>query len=80
MIDQYIYDGSFEGFLTAVFEVYDRKPTRVKIVSERLVTENFFDEEHTVYTDQVKSDRVWKGIEDKIGKKAGKSHLQSIFK
>lgn len=71
MIDQYIYDGTFEGFLTAVFEVYDRKPIRVKIVSERLVTVNFFDEEHTIYTDQAKSDRVWKGIEDKIGKKAG---------
>lgn len=71
MIDQYIYDGTFEGFLSAVFEVYERKPLVVKIVSERIATENFFDEEHTIYTDQVKADRVWKGIQTKIGKKAG---------
>lgn len=71
MIDQYIYDGTFEGFLTAVFECYQRKPTVVKIVAERIAQENFFDEEHTVYTDQTKADRVWKGIQTKLGKKAG---------
>ncbi len=71
MVDQYIYDGTFEGFLTAVFEVYELKPDVVQIVSERIQEENFFDEEHKVYTDQAKADRVWKGIQTKLGKKAG---------
>jgi len=69
MVDQYIYDGTFEGFLTAVFDFYERKPTIVKILKERITDKNFFDEEYKVYTDEAKADRVWKGIQTKIGNK-----------
>lgn len=69
MLEQYIYDGTFEGFLTCVFDYYDRKSFVVKMVTEKIANPDFFCDEHKVYTEQKKADRVWKGIQSKIGKK-----------
>ena len=71
MLEQYIYDGTFEGYLSAIFDFYDLKPTVIQIVKKEIATDNFFDDTHTVYTDDKKADRVWKGIQTKIGARAG---------
>ncbi len=69
-VEHFIYDGTFEGYLTAIFEFYERKPTIVKIVRDQFAEETLFDETHNVYTDTKKADRVWKGIHTKIGSNA----------
>ncbi|MDR1054898.1 MAG: TIGR03915 family putative DNA repair protein [Prevotellaceae bacterium] len=58
----YIYDGTFDGFLTVVFEVYASKQKPLQIVSRLCWEPNFFDVNKQVATDKLKSERVWKGI------------------
>lgn len=76
MVAQFVYDGTFEGFLTGVFDFYERKPLVVKFVKEEEANHSFFDEMHRVYTEEKKADRVWKGIQKKIGH----SVAQSIYR
>ena len=46
-----VYDGSFEGLLTAVFEVFEYQLPSPQIVSaENYVTENIFAEVHQAIT------------------------------
>ncbi|GIJ94986.1 DNA metabolism protein [Capnocytophaga stomatis] len=72
---QMIYDGSFEGLLTAVFEVFEYKYDDVDIVDNQLVTDHLFAEKHFVITSSEKAERVVKGIEKYAGKTAVKMLL-----
>jgi probable DNA metabolism protein len=60
-----VYDGSFEGFLSCVFYVFDYKLKNVNIQNEFNVQNGLFSENETIVTDKVKSDRVWKGLKKK---------------
>ncbi len=58
----YLYDGSFDGFLTVVFEIYASKQPPVQIMNERNRQLNMFDSMQEVITDVEKSGRVWNGL------------------
>lgn len=58
----YIYDGTFDGFLTTVFTIYASKQKPLQIVSEQHWQPNFFDESKQVITNAKQSERVWDGI------------------
>jgi probable DNA metabolism protein len=58
----YIYDGTFDGFLTAVFEIYASKQKPLQIVSHLQWEPSIFDENRFINSDIHKSARVWKGI------------------
>lgn len=74
-----LYDGTFEGLLTAIFEVYEYKFDPAEIITEeRYNTESIFSATHKVSTDQEKSDRVLKRLEKNIGKK-GISQLLKVY-
>lgn len=60
-----VYDGTFDGFLTCVFEVYDLKINRVIIQKESNAQASLFGKNHEVHTDASKADRVWKGLRKK---------------
>lgn len=60
-----IYDGSFEGFLSCVFYVFEYKLTNVTIQNEYLVQNEIFAKNENIITDKEKSDRVWKGLKTK---------------
>ncbi len=64
-----IYDNSFEGFLTAVFECYAQKITPIDICRERDFQEVLFAEKMTIVSDEKKSDRVWKALQKKLHKR-----------
>jgi len=67
------YDGTFEGWLSAVFEVYERKLSDVKISPpDRVATTSLFGPGITVTTNEAKARRVWKGICTKISINAAK--------
>lgn len=61
-----IYDGTFDGFLTCVFHVYEYKLENVYIQNANAVQNLLFMEAETVITDTSKADRVWKGIKSKL--------------
>ena len=54
-----IYDGSFEGLLTAIFVVYEERIPNAEIVEERFYEPDFFAEKNHIYTDETKAARVW---------------------
>lgn len=72
---QMIYDGSFEGLLTAVFEVFEYKYDDVDITSNQFVTAHLFAEKHFVITNSEKAERVVKGIEKYADRKSVKMLL-----
>ena len=62
----YTYDGTFEGFLTCIFECYNRKAFPVDICSRKAEQKYLFAEKLDVITNPKKGERVWKGIQGKL--------------
>lgn len=60
------YDGSFGGWLTCVFEVYERKLDEVRIVKSGSFTPDVFGHSLDVETDEAKAKRVWAGLSKKL--------------
>ena len=62
----FLYDKTFEGLLTSVFEAYSRRifPDALLLEGEPLPL--FYDEIFTVITDEEKSGRVWRGLQKKL--------------
>ncbi|SKC05928.1 TIGR03915 family putative DNA repair protein [Dyadobacter psychrophilus] len=72
----FVFDGTLEGLLTAVFECYQKKAKDVKIVSEVHHVPDVFKEAFHVISDDVKANRVWKGL----AKKLDSNWMKSIYK
>ena len=66
----YIYDGSFEGLLTAIYEAYYRRERLDDIVPIDHMEENFLIERIYINTDIEKSRKVYEAIEEKISHEA----------
>jgi probable DNA metabolism protein len=74
-----LYDSTFEGLFTAVFEVFEYKFKDADIVAQHNYNqENIFSEIHKVVTDFEKSDRVLKKLEENLGKE-GISRLIMVY-
>ena len=58
----FIYDGSFEGFLTAIYQVFEEKAENVKIVKPRHYEPDMFANGEHIITDPSKALRVWKSL------------------
>lgn len=60
-----IYDGSFNGFLTAIYVAFENR-IQVSDIRSNVVCQNgLFSETETIFTDMEKAKRVWNGIQDK---------------
>ncbi|MCL1942134.1 MAG: TIGR03915 family putative DNA repair protein [Candidatus Azobacteroides sp.] len=73
----FLYDKTFEGLLSAVFDAYSRKEFPDKLMSED-DTPPLFSETHRVITDETKSKRVWTGLSKKITEEA-RYMLSAVF-
>ncbi len=62
----YIYDGSFEGLLTCIYDAFYEVEKPDDIVSEINYIENFLVEKVYIKTDMIKSEKVYEAIENKI--------------
>lgn len=65
-----IYDGSYTGLLTAVFEVYEYKTGDVTILPEWQRQDSLFGDTRVVATDDVKARRVWQELARHISREA----------
>src|SRR3954465_3352084 len=61
-----VYDGTFEGFLAAVFDVYECRYKEVFITLQTDVQANVFNNLHQSRFDPQKASRVWKGLSSRI--------------
>ena len=69
----FTYDGTFDGLLSCVFEVFEKKRLPQQIVKKEVPL--FFTESYSVVTDEQKANRVMTGLKKKISKSA----LQMLF-
>ena len=74
----YTYDGTFEGLLTTVFDIYERRAWPEKISKAGLSQAGLFSQALTVITDAVKADRVWQGLLKHISAEA-RTRLYKVF-
>lgn len=58
----YLYDGTFEGLLSIVFDCYLEKVIPLRIISQDDVTFNFLDTFEQKQTNTEKSERIFNGI------------------
>ncbi len=69
----YVYDGSFEGILTAIFEAFYRREEPDRILSEVGLQQDLLMRYVHIDTDAAKSDRVYQSIWQKISEDALKN-------
>lgn len=62
----FVYDKTFEGLLTAVFDAYSRRTFPDLLLTGKEPLPLFCDEVVTIYTDGQKAERVWKGLQKSI--------------
>ena len=60
-----IYDGSFNGFLTAVFKAFDEHIEIADIQKNSEAQRGLFSDTETVFTQMNQAKRVWNGIQKK---------------
>ncbi|HEU4470537.1 MAG TPA: TIGR03915 family putative DNA repair protein [Flavisolibacter sp.] len=65
-----LYDGSFDGFLCAIFDVYVYKYSDATICKADRFNGNLFNRVHHVHTSQANSERIRKGLEKRISRQA----------
>lgn len=65
----FTYDGTFEGFLTCIFECYNRKSFPVDICRRGGAQKYLFAEKLDIHSNEKKAERVWKGIQGKLSGK-----------
>lgn len=71
----YVFDGTFEGLLTAVYEAYYRKENPQEIVYRQNLQESFLDCYVCIDTDENKAQKVYTSIQSKISKEA----LENVY-
>ena len=64
----FIYDKTFEGLLTVVFDAYQRKSFPDQLISQEDIVPLFTEATHTVHTQIDKADRVWLALTKKLKK------------
>lgn len=62
----YVYDGSFEGILTSVFEAYSRKEVPDAVLAGPGLQQDLTASYSFIVTDKAKSDRVYESIRKNI--------------
>lgn len=70
MMLYYIYDGTFDGLLTSVYDAYYEKDSPEQIVTLNNFTDNFLIRRRYIETDKAKSEKVHDAIIKKISKDA----------
>lgn len=66
----FIYDKSFEGLLTCVFDAFFRKTFPDMLFEDGETLPLFYDQAYTVVTDSRKAERVWKGLSGRLSQEA----------
>lgn len=71
-----VYDGSLEGLLSAIFEVFERKLTHPKMIEKFRYSPSAFENSLYVASDSSKANRVWNGL----NKQLSASALQNFYR
>ncbi|MBC7423270.1 MAG: TIGR03915 family putative DNA repair protein [Ferruginibacter sp.] len=75
-MDIVTYDGSWQGFFSAVFEVYEYKLSAPSIYKKEVAPASLFGKTHEVITNETKAKRVMDKLKQKLSPKA----FQQLYK
>ncbi|HOE57629.1 MAG TPA: TIGR03915 family putative DNA repair protein [Bacillota bacterium] len=75
----YVYDGTFDGLLTAIYDAYPEKDSPEKIVPLNAFTDNFLIKKYYIETDVEKSNKVHDAIIAKISEFAMKNIMYAFL-
>lgn len=78
MMLTYLYDGSFEGLLTAIYEARYRNENPAEIISKTKFTLNLFSSPVDIATDTLKAEKVLTAVQEKISRQA-LHHIYYVF-
>ena len=67
-MDILIYDKTFSGLLTTIFEVYEYKFKNPMVYPEGYARTSLFGTQHIVQTDNEKSERIWAKLDMKLSR------------
>lgn len=73
---RYVYDGTYTGFLTAVFESFERRHFQVQLRKKDSYIPSFFETDTEIVSDRTKAGRVQKGLAGIVEK----DHLPSFYR
>lgn len=76
---QVIYDSTFEGWLSAVFEIYELKLDDVVFAKSEVSNALLFSDTHLVTTDLLKAKRVLNGLKQKLSKEGFENIYRSFL-
>lgn len=65
-VKQYVFDGSYVGFLTSIFESFERKHFEIELSTKENFVASFFDESFEIISDPEKAKRVMLGLKKKL--------------
>ena len=68
----YIFDGTMDGLLTAVFDAFAMHEQPETVLTEGEALPLFCERTYTVHTDEEKAQRVWAGLEKHLSREAMK--------
>lgn len=75
----FIYDGSFEGFLTAVYKVFEEKRVQASIVKPKHHDPDIFTDVVEVVSDSKRAALVWKSLCDKATKNGANKFYKAFL-
>ena len=67
-MELFVFDESYKGLLTAIFDYYDRKAKSVQLITTSNFQPSLIQTEHQVITEEAKAKRVWAGLQRKLDK------------
>ncbi len=78
-MNYYIFDGSYYGYLTAFFNMYEAKEFAAIPILEKDLSHELFINKTTIETDPVKAERILKALHKILGKNATAQFFQSFL-
>ncbi len=75
----YLYDGSFDGLLTAIYEAYYRRENPDKILNQNDYQDSFLYEDIIIETDMDKAGKVYNSIKTKISNEVLKQSFYTFL-
>lgn len=69
---KFVFDGSFNGLLTSVFEAFERKQFSAQLVENKHFQPSLIEEHLLVDTIPENAERVYKGLASKLGKSSAR--------
>lgn len=74
-----IYDGTYQGWLTAVFEIFEYKLKDVFFAKKQEAAASLFSPPHEVTTDDAKAERVMKGLKARLSPQGVRGLYQTFL-